>query len=91
MEDAAVVETVSLNDLRYGVQGAYSRPVQVTNVAARSPAVPYRRLAAPRPAPRREAPRQAARAATPPAPATKSVDVVRGTTQSSYEVGGFGG
>jgi pilus assembly protein CpaB len=90
-EDAAVVETVSLNDLRYGTRTGYR--VQAASFGAQQGGpVPVRRLAPQRrAAPRREAPRQAARAPAPAAPTTRNVDVVRGTTQSSYEVGGFGG
>jgi pilus assembly protein CpaB len=91
-EDAAVVETVSLNDLRYGTRTGYR--VQAVSLSPQGGPVPVRRLVQPAPqraAPRREAPRQAARAPAPAAPTTRNVDVVRGTTQSSYEVGGFGG
>jgi pilus assembly protein CpaB len=86
-EDQPLVETVSLNDLRYGTRTGY----RVQSIAPDARQVVVRRLAPQRPAPRREAPRQAQRPAAPAAPKTNSVDVVRGTTQSSYEVGRFGG
>jgi pilus assembly protein CpaB len=89
-DNDAVVETVSLNDLRFGTRTGYR--VQAMASGAQ---VEVRRLAAPQPqraAPRREPTRQATRPAAPAAPKTNSVDVVRGTTQSSYEVGdGIGG
>ncbi|WP_205479694.1 Flp pilus assembly protein CpaB [Sphingomonas arenae] len=85
-EDNAMVETVSLEDLRYGRYGSagYARPLapQALNVQASAPR--YTRVAAPRPV-RRAAPRPAA-----PKPVTNSVEVVRGTTGTSYEVGGYG-
>jgi len=88
-EDLPLVETVSLSDLRYGTYGSY-RPRLVNAAATAGGPVPVRRLAAPRPAVRREQPRTP-RPVVAAAPATKSVDVVRGTAETSYEVGGFGG
>jgi pilus assembly protein CpaB len=86
-DNDALVETVSLNDLRFGTRTGY----RVQAMASGAP-VEVRRLAPQRAAPRREPTRQAARPAAPAAPKTNSVDVVRGTTQSSYEVGdGIGG
>ena len=77
-QDNPVLETVSLNDLRYNTAGTrYS-----TSSAGPAPVV---RRAAPV---RRPAPRPAA----PPVvrPVTNSVEVVRGTQNSNYEVGGYG-
>jgi pilus assembly protein CpaB len=79
-DDDPFVQTVSLNDLRYGRYGssAYARPVQVQtgtsvrgNRPAPSQARPVRRPTKPAPAPRQP----------------NSVDVVRGTTATSYDVG----
>jgi len=91
-QDNPVVETVSLNDLRYslygGVQypaaarvGAYAAPT-----AAASRAI-VRSAAAVRHAPAR---RLMAKAAA-PRPPTSSVEIVRGTESSRYEVGGGNG
>ena len=75
-QDIAGVETVSLNDLRYNLYGP--RPTAAATGTA-APVV------------RRAAPRRVVRAAPQPArPATNSVEVVRGTTNSNYEVGGYG-
>ena len=79
-QNSAVVETVSLQDLRYSLYGgtrypaatAY-RPVPVRRVATR----PSRPAAAP-----------VVRA--PPAPRTSNVQIVRGTEGNSYEVGDYG-
>lgn len=82
-EDNPVVETVSLDDLRYGMYGSgYARPMapQAMNVPASAPR--YTRVVQ-RPV-RRPAPRPA------PKPVTNSVEVVRGTAGTSYEVGGYG-
>jgi pilus assembly protein CpaB len=78
-EDTAVVQTVSLNDLRYGVTG----PPPRSDATAAAPARAWSPPAAQRPTPRP----QPAKA---PAPRrdTMSVEVVRGTTNNSYEVGG---
>jgi pilus assembly protein CpaB len=78
-QDAGRVATVSLNDLRYSYYGnapAAAQPAQVTTAAA------PRRVIIRRPAP-------VVRTA-PPRPITNSVEVVRGTTGSNYEVGGYG-
>lgn len=83
--DLGTIETVSLGDLRYGRGGS----VRPGALAAGGP-VPVTRVAAPREPVRRAAPRPASRPAA-PAPVRNSVDVVRGTAQSSYEVGGFSG
>ena len=78
-QDAGRLATVSMNDLRYSYYGtapAGAQPAQVT------PAVAPRRVIIRRPAP-------VVRTA-PPRPATNNVEVVRGTTGSNYEVGGYG-
>jgi pilus assembly protein CpaB len=77
-QDLGRVATVSMNDLRYSYYGGAApaaAPAQVTTAAA------PRRVIIRRPAPVRSAP---------PRPATNSVEVVRGTTGSNYEVGGYG-
>jgi pilus assembly protein CpaB len=77
-QDLGRVATVSLNDLRYSYYGTgpvAAQPAQVT------PAVAPRRVVIRRPAPVRSAP---------PRPITNNVEVVRGTTGSNYEVGGYG-
>jgi pilus assembly protein CpaB len=92
-DNSPLVETISLSDLRYGTRTGYRVQPAALGAQQGGP-VPVRRItpqAQRRPAPRREGTRQASRPAAPAAPATKNVDVVRGTTQSSYEVGGFGG
>jgi len=77
-QDAGRLATISMNDLRYSYYGmapAASQPAQVT------PAAAPRRVVIRRPAPVR---------AAPPRPITNNVEVVRGTTGSNYEVGGYG-
>jgi pilus assembly protein CpaB len=77
-QDLGRVATVSMNDLRYSYYGGAApaaAPAQVTTAAA------PRRVIIRRPAPVRSAP---------PRPVTNSVEVVRGTTGSNYEVGGYG-
>ena len=78
-QDNPIVTTVSLNDLRYNL---YGRP---TGFALTRPVV-----AAPRARSIHKAARQPASRLTPP-PATNSVEVIRGTTNTSYEVGGQSG
>lgn len=79
-QDLGRVATVSMNDLRYSYYGgpvpAASEPAQVTTAAA------PRRVIIRRPAP--------VVRAEPPRPITNNVEVVRGTTGSNYEVGGYG-
>ena len=79
-QDMPVLETVSLNDLRYAAYG--TRYTANTANAASPPAVrrtvPVRRVVRPAPAPRVVR------------PATNTVEVVRGTQNSNYEVGGYG-
>jgi pilus assembly protein CpaB len=77
-----VVETVSLNDLRYSLYGG-ARVTPAAPVTIR-PARPRVTVAS---APRRRAPVAAPVA---PRPLTSSVEVVRGTQGSNYEVGGYG-
>jgi pilus assembly protein CpaB len=74
-QNSPVVETVSLNDLRYSLYGASVTPTAGTP-AVRQIIRPRRAV---RPAPAR-----------PARPATNSVEVVRGTQNSNYEVGGYG-
>ena len=74
-----VIETVSLQDLRYSLYGGGTR-----YPAAAGSQAQVRRVATPRVA-RRTAP-----ARTPPQPRTNSVQIVRGTEGNSYEVGDYG-
>jgi pilus assembly protein CpaB len=84
-EDNFAVATVSLNDLRYGRFGSPSS-VQSSDLDSAGPR--YRRVATPRPlVERRSAPQKTA----PAKPASNSVEVVRGTAGTNYEVGGIGG
>jgi len=76
-QNIPAVQTVGANDLRYSYYG--SAPV----MAAVSPIV-RPRVTVNRPV-RRQAP-----APAPQRPATNSVEVVRGTQGSNYEVGGYG-
>ena len=82
-----VVETVSMNDLRYNMYGGarYPAPATVGGYgAALTEAVAVPRAAPPR---RAAAPRRAK-----PAPAPRpSVEVYRGTQSNEYKVGGYGG
>ena len=78
-----VVETVSLNDLRYNLYGGARYPAPAT-VGAYQSAPPRRAVAVA--TPRRSAP--ARRAA--PVPAGRSVEIVRGTQGNEYKVGGHG-
>jgi pilus assembly protein CpaB len=75
-----VVETVSLNDLRYNLYGGARYPAPAT-VGAYQPAPPRPVVAA---APRRPARRAA------PAPTGRSVEIIRGTQGNEYKVGGNG-
>ena len=72
-----LIETVSLNDLRYNVYRGYRPPVGASPAAPRSSVAVVRR----RPAP-------VARKAPPP-PARSNVEVVRGTTGNDYQVGDY--
>jgi pilus assembly protein CpaB len=84
-DDDPFVQTVSLEDLRYGRYGSsnYARPIVRTG----APAQRTTRATAPRPRPVR-------RPAQPPAAAPKpanNVEVVRGTTGTNYNVGDLRG
>jgi pilus assembly protein CpaB len=68
------VETVSLNDLRYGVSRNYPRSVAVASNT-------------PRPVARPAAPRRPAPAPAPAGPRLNQIDVIRGTSGSQYQVG----
>jgi pilus assembly protein CpaB len=78
-QDLGRVATVSMNDLRYSYYGGASvTPAVATSqpVRPRASIASAQRRAAPRPAPVQ--------------PRSNSVEVVRGTTGSNYEVGGYG-
>ena len=79
-QDMAMVPTVSLNDLRYGIYRGV--PAQVATGAA-PPQVQVTRIATP------DRPR--ARPAAPPQPKTKPIEVIRGTTGNEYHVGDYEG
>jgi len=83
-ENSPVVQTVSIDDLRYGrfsgrayVQSSATMP----RPAAATPARVVRRAIVRRPVVARSVVMR---------PATRSVEVVRGTQNSNYEVGGYG-
>jgi pilus assembly protein CpaB len=76
-QDFATVRTVSFDDLRYSYYGSARPAVAVTTQAPARPRVSVAR------APRRPA-------VTAPVRRSNSVEVVRGTTGSNYEVGGYG-
>ena len=79
------IETVSLSDLRYSLYGAQHPPGSITVLPMPSGrAVPVRRLNAPRRVSSSTAP---VRSYAPPL--TNSVEVLRGTTSSKYEVGSY--
>jgi pilus assembly protein CpaB len=73
-EDNPVVETVSLDDLRYSAYGGVNYPRPIVAAGPAAPPVVVR-------LPRRPIVRR---------PATNSVEVLRGMTTSKYEVGGYG-
>jgi pilus assembly protein CpaB len=79
-QDLGRVATVSMNDLRYSYYGG-GRPVPAAATAPPRVTVAN----APRRIVRRPAPAPVVRR-----PATNNVEVVRGTTGSNYEVGGYG-
>ncbi len=79
-QDNAMVQTVSLEDLRYSLYGATRYPAAATARPA-APRSTVRRVVARRPAP-------VVRAA--PQPRTSNVQIVRGTEGNSYEVGDYG-
>jgi pilus assembly protein CpaB len=79
-EQDSTARTVSLNDLRYSYYGTAT-----ATPASLSTGQPARRVTAVQRRPARPA-----RVAVVPRPTTKSVEVVRGTQGSNYEVGGYG-
>ena len=80
-QDSAFIETVSLDDLRYGrVGSARYNPNAAAVVRPTVTRTSQVRRAAPRPAPARIAPRRI----------SNNVQVVRGTENSNYEVGEYG-
>ena len=86
-QDNPVVETVSLSDLRYSMYGGVQYPAAARVGAYAAPRAVVRPTAAPRSAPSRRA--SATRAAT-PRQSNNSVEIVRGTVSSRYDVGGYG-
>ena len=81
-QNVPYVETVSLNDLRYRLYGpAHAGPPLSALAAGAAPAVPIARPAAPRRA-------ATVRKPAPPRRSTTTVEIMRGTTVSSYEVRG---
>ena len=81
-ENSPVVQTVSIDDLRYG---RFSGRAYV-----QSSATTPRPAAAPARVARRPIARPVAQRPVVARPATRSVEVVRGTQNSNYEVGGYG-
>lgn len=73
-QDTARMATVSLEDLRYSYYGGARAMPAAAPAPRATPAVAPRRIV-----------RHSA-----PAPSTNNVEVVRGTTGSNYEVGGYG-
>lgn len=69
------VETVSLNDLRYGISRNYPASVAVASNAPRPVVRPA--------APKRQAPTAA------PKPRLNNIDVIRGTSGNQYQVGDY--
>jgi pilus assembly protein CpaB len=82
-QDMPMVQTVSMNDLRYSIYGSAPYANRVTLASA--PRATITRVSRPRRVVRRPAP-----AVAPQPPATRNVEVVRGTEGSNYEVGGYG-
>jgi pilus assembly protein CpaB len=94
-ENIAGVETVSLEDLRYNLYGGSTFAGAGTQPATAQPQRPVRVVRL-NPQPQRrqqQAPRRSAPAAAPqPArPTSNSVQVVRGTAGSEYQVGDYSG
>jgi len=81
-----VVETVSMNDLRYNMYGGarYPAPASVGNYGAALTEA----ITVPKPTP---APRRAAAPKKKAAPERPKVEVYRGTQSNEYKVGGYGG
>jgi pilus assembly protein CpaB len=87
-QDNPVVETVSLNDLRYSLYGGVQYPAAArVGAYAAAPRTIVQAAAALR-APARRA---AARKAAAPRPASTRVEIVRGTESSRYDGGGGNG
>ena len=80
------VETVSLDDLRYSYYGSQRPPAGAQNSAMTPPPAVRQARVARLSQPRRAPARPAAPVVRPPS----TVDVTRGTTTSTYEVGGYG-
>lgn len=78
-QDNAMVQTVSIEDLRYSLYGGTRYRTTANQPSA--PRAAVRRVAARRPAPVVQAA---------PQPRTSSVQIVRGTEGNSYEVGDYG-
>lgn len=87
-QNIPAVETVSLADLRYSLYGQQPRAPMVMGTMPSGAPVPVRRLSAPRSAPARKSAAKHAPASK-RAPSTTHIEVMRGTTSSSYEVGGY--
>ncbi|HET7708787.1 MAG TPA: Flp pilus assembly protein CpaB [Sphingomicrobium sp.] len=79
-QDSAMVQTVSIEDLRYSLYGGPRYPATASSQPS-APRAAVRRVAVRRPAP-------VVRSA--PLPRTSSVQIVRGTEGNSYEVGDYG-
>lgn len=77
-QNTPLVETVSLQDLRYSLYGGPRPPAAATSRPARTV---VRRVSATRASPV---------ASAPPSPRTNNVQIVRGTEGNSYEVGDYG-
>jgi pilus assembly protein CpaB len=94
-----VVETISMNDLRYNmyggarypapaVVGGYGSVSRAVNASLNARASQVAAASRPRPAPRASAP--ARTAANAPAPKPRSVEIYRGTVASEHQVGEHG-
>lgn len=73
-QDLPYVETVSLNDLRYGISRGY--PQASAALADSAPPPVVRRAAPKRPAPRPD-----------PKPSLNNIEIIRGTSGNNYQVG----
>lgn len=88
-EDNPVVETVSLGDLRYSLYGGVQYPA-AARVGAYAAAAPSQRPVATRAVVRRAAPARPVAAKAAARRPSNSVEIVRGTESSRYEVGAYG-
>lgn len=88
-DDPLAISTVSLEDLRYGTYAGTYRPQLAVAGLTAPPSPGWTPVRAPRAPVRKAAAKPVARPVT--QAVRNNVDVVRGTTQTSYEVGGFGG